>query len=168
MKKLFFVTFFLALVTTLSAQRTMVVNSEKIFNSLPEYTKGIAEIESASQTYRTKIEEMYKGVAQMHSLYQTTSSKMDESSRMEYEKQIQQKESLIQQYQESVFGKDGVIAVKRKELIEPIQKKVFSAISTLAKSQGYDIVLDCSSNPIVLYCKEECDKSDEIINILKK
>lgn len=168
MKKLILTLVFLALASTLSAQRVIVVDTEKIFNSIPEYTKGIAEIETASATYRTKIEEMYKGVSQMHSIYQTTSDRMDDSSRAEYEKQIQKKESLVQEYQETVFGKNGVIAAKRKELIEPIQKKVFGVIDDYAKQNGFDLVVDRSSNPIILYCGKDCDKTNDIIKLLQK
>ena len=37
---------------------------------------------------------------------------------------------------------DGTLMKKRLELIQPIQKKVFDAISAYAKSHGYDLVLD--------------------------
>ena len=40
---------------------------------------------------------------------------------------------------------------KRIEMIEPIQKQVFSAIEAYAKQVGADVVLDSANNPTLLY-----------------
>ena len=57
---------------------------------------------------------------------------------------------------------------KRKELIQPIQRKVFKAIQSLAKDNNYAYVLDKSKNSNILYADPKYDKSDAIIRKLKK
>ena len=65
------------------------------------------------------------------------------------------------------FGNDGVMMKKRIELIQPIQKRVFSAIDNYAKAGGYDMVLDKASNATMLYCSEAVDHTQKIIELLK-
>ena len=56
---------------------------------------------------------------------------------------------------------------RRMELIQPIQKRVFNAIESFSKQYGYDLVIDISANPTVLYYSEKVDFTQRIINALK-
>ena len=56
---------------------------------------------------------------------------------------------------------------KRIELIQPIQKRVFAAIESYAKSGGYDLVLDTAANATMLYHSESVDHTNKIIEQLK-
>ena len=71
------------------------------------------------------------------------------------------------EYQQSVFGNDGLIMKKRIELIQPIQNRVFAAIDSYAKAGGYDLVLDKASNATMLYCSDAVDHTTKIIELLK-
>ena len=56
---------------------------------------------------------------------------------------------------------------KRIELIQPIQKRVFSAIDSYAKAGGYDMVLDSAANAAMLYSSESVNHTQKIIELLK-
>ena len=56
---------------------------------------------------------------------------------------------------------------RRKELIEPVQKRVFAAIEKFAKQGGYDLVLDKASNTTMLYSSQAVDHTQQIIEMLK-
>ena len=53
------------------------------------------------------------------------------------------------------------------ELIQPIQKRVFSAIESYAREAGYDLVIDSASNPTLIYRSEQVDKTQAVIDRLK-
>ena len=57
---------------------------------------------------------------------------------------------------------------KRIEMIEPIQKQVFSAIEAYAKQVGADVVLDSANNPTLLYSNPSVDRTQQVIDVLKK
>ena len=57
---------------------------------------------------------------------------------------------------------------RRMELIQPIQQRVFEAIERFAKQQGYDLVIDISANPTVLYYSDKVNYTDRIIEALRK
>ena len=74
----------------------------------------------------------------------------------------------LRTYQSKKFGVGGDLFKKRKELIQPIQRKIFKAIESLAKDNNYSFVLDKSKNSNILYADPKYDKSDAIIRKLKK
>ena len=92
---------------------------------------------------------------------------LSEATRQQREQQILQKEQEATEYQESIFGTDGELMKKRMELIQPIQQKVFSTIERYASQYGYDLVIDISANPTVLYYSSKVDYTQQIINALR-
>ena len=74
----------------------------------------------------------------------------------------------LRKFQTKKFGVGGDLFRKRKELIQPIQRRVFKAIQSLAKDNNYAYVLDKSKNSNILYADPKYDKSDAIIRKLKK
>jgi Skp family chaperone for outer membrane proteins len=53
------------------------------------------------------------------------------------------------------------------ELIQPIQARVFEVIEIFSKQYGYDLVIDISANPTVLYYSEKVNFTDSIIQALR-
>ena len=53
------------------------------------------------------------------------------------------------------------------EKLEPYQKKVMETISKYASDHGYSLVLDISTNPLVVYYNPAVDKTQDIISLLK-
>ena len=92
---------------------------------------------------------------------------LSESARQQQEQLILQKEAEATEYQESLFGTEGELMKKRLELIQPIQQRVFSTIESFSKQYGYDLVIDISANPTILYYSTKVDFTDRIIEALK-
>jgi outer membrane protein len=92
---------------------------------------------------------------------------LSEATRQQREQQILHKEQEATEYQESIFGTDGELMKKRMELIQPIQQRVFSTIERYATQYGYDLVIDISANPTVLYYSLKVDYTQQIINALR-
>ena len=89
-------------------------------------------------------------------------------ARIEKELEITNLQDELRKFQTKKFGVGGDLFRKRKELIQPIQRKVFKAIQSLAKDNNYAYVLDKSKNSNILYADPKYDKSDAIIRKLKK
>ena len=68
----------------------------------------------------------------------------------------------MRELQRRKFGSEGELFLKRRELINPIQDKVFAAIETFALDRGYDLVLDKAGSAGVLFVGNEFDKTDLI------
>ena len=63
--------------------------------------------------------------------------------------------------QRSKFGPEGELFQKRKELVQPIQDKVYAAIEEYATSRDYDLVFDTSGS--IIYVNPTYDKTEDIL-----
>ena len=52
-------------------------------------------------------------------------------------------------------------------MIKPDQKKVFDAIARYASENGFDLVLDATNNPTLLYNAPALDRTEALIQYLK-
>ena len=156
-----------ALCTT-SAQNYMVVDSEKVFKSLSDYNKALEQIESLSESYQKQVDAKFAEVESLYNTYVSRKTSLSSGERQQWEQTILAKEAEATKYQESVFGAEGELMKRRMELIQPIQQRVFTTLESFAKQYGYDLVIDISTNPLVLYYSEKVDFTDKIIESLRR
>ena len=154
-------------VVGVSAQNYMVVDSEKVFKSLSTYNNALEQIEQLSAQYQAKVDAKFQEVERLYNSYMQQRAALNEATRQQREQQILQKEQEATEYQESIFGTDGELMKRRMELIQPIQQKVFQTIENFSKQYGYDLVIDISANPTVLYYSEKVNFTERIIETLK-
>ena len=150
-----------------SAQKYIVVDSEKIFRSIAQYNSAISTLDAMARDYQSKVDAAYAKVESMYNTYVSQKQSMTEAARVAQEQAILAEERKVAEYQESIFGNDGLMMKKRIELIQPVQQKVFKAIDDYAKSGGYDMVLDTTANAAMLYHSEAVDHTNKIIELLK-
>ena len=65
-----------------------------------------------------------------------------------------------------IFGFEGLIFLKKQELVKPVQDKVFEAIEKVAKSKQLQIIFDKSSDLVILYSDLKHDYSDYVLEEL--
>ena len=159
-----------ALLTTgvISAQNYIIVNSEKIFKSVDAYNEAIESLDTLAKQYQSQIDARFAEVETLYNTYQAQKASLSSTTRQARENEILGKEKAAQEYQESLFGKEGTLMKKRVELITPIQKEVFAAIEAYAKEVGADLVLDSSNNPTLLYNNPAVERTQQIIDRLKQ
>ena len=168
MKRLLFA--ILAVVMTVgvaTAQNYMVIDSEKVFKSLKEYNDALEQIEQLSQRYQQEVDKKFAEVERLYNNYMVQRAALSENARQSREREILALEAEATKFQESLFGTEGEIMKRRMELIQPIQKRVFSAIDSYAKAGGYDMVLDSAANAAMLYSSESVNHTQKIIELLK-
>ena len=150
-----------------SAQKYIVVDSEKIFRSLADYNTAMTTLDNLAKEYQTKVDNAYAEVESLYNTYMAQKANLSAAARNTREAEILAKEKAAAEFQQSVFGNDGVIMKRRIELIQPIQKRVFAAIENYAKSGGYDMVVDSAANAAMLYHSEAVNHTQNIIELLK-
>ena len=151
-----------------SAQNYMVIDSEKVFKSVAAYNEALEDIEKLATQYQDAVDKKFAEVENLYNSYMQQRSSLSMSAQQQYEQLILQKEAEATEYQESLFGTDGTLMNKRLELIQPIQERVFNIIESFSKQYGYDLVIDISANPTILYYSTKVDFTDRIIEALKK
>lgn len=167
MKRIFFIVAFAAAACTAAAQNYMVVNSEKVYKSIDAYNKAIAELDKLAETYQTQVDAKFTEVEALYNNYMNQRNSLSAVTREAREKAILEREQEANDYQQSIFGPEGTLMKKRVEMIQPIQKKVFDTIARYASENGFDLVLDATNNPTLLYNAPALDRTEALIQYLK-
>lgn len=168
MKRLILIAAFVLTAGTLSAQNYIIVDSEKVFKSLDTYNTALSTLDKLAEQYQTQVDAKFAEVETLYNNYMNQKASLTAATRQSREDAILAKEKEAQNYQESLFGNEGILIKKRVEMIEPIQKQVFAAIEAYAKQAGADMVLDSANNPTLLYTNPSVDRTQQVIDALKK
>jgi len=168
MKRLILIAVFVLTTGTLAAQNYIIVNSEKVFKSIDAYNTALSTLDKLAEQYQDMVDAKFAEVETLYNNYMNQKASLTAATRQTRENDILAKEKAAQEYQETLFGNDGTLMKKRIEMIEPIQKKVFAAIEAYAKQAGADVVLDSANNPTLLYTNPSVERTQQLIDILKK
>ena len=168
MKRLILIAVFVLTTGTLAAQNYIIVNSEKVFKSIDAYNTALSTLDKLAEQYQDMVDAKFAEVETLYNNYMNQKASLTAATRQTRENDILAKEKAAQEYQETLFGNDGTLMKKRIEMIEPIQKQVFAAIEAYAKQAGADVVLDSANNPTLLYTNPSVERTQQLIDILKK
>ena len=168
MKRLILIAAFVLSAGTLAAQNYIIVNSEKVFKSIDAYNTALSTLDKLAEQYQDLVDAKFAEVETLYNNYMNQKASLTAATRQARENDILAKEKAAQEYQETLFGNDGTLMKKRIKMSEPIQKQVFSAIEAYAKQVGADVVLDSANNPTLLYSNPSVDRTQQVIDVLKK
>ena len=153
---------------TLLAQKFVFVDSEYILDQMESYQKAQKQIDDLSEKWQKEIKAKNELLEQKKNDLKKNEILLPEETKREREQEIQDLSLEIRAFQSKKFGVGGDLFKKRKELIQPIQRKIYKAIESLAEDNNYSFVLDKSKHSNILFADPKYDKSDDIIRKLKK
>ena len=100
-----------------SAQKYIVVDSEQIFRSVSDYNVAMTTLDNLAKEYQGKVDAAYAEIESLYNSYMSQKQNLTTATRNAREQEILAKEKSVAEYQEAVFGNDGVMMKKRIELI---------------------------------------------------
>lgn len=157
----------LLFIPTLSeAQKFGYVNSEFILKNMKEYSEAINDIDLLSKAWEKEISDMYIEIEKKEISLKNEEILLTKDMYNERRGLLDKEWVSIREYQQKVFGFEGLYFLKKKELIEPIQDIIFESIEKIAKKNRLQIVFDKSSEPILLYTNPIHDYTDYVLEDL--
>lgn len=167
MKRLvFLVVLFLLIGSSAYSQKFGYVDTDFILSKMEEYQEAQAEIEKVSKQWQEEIHNMYQEINKMYSEYKAEEVLLTEEMKEERMAAIKKKENAVKEYQEKVFGYEGLFFLKKQELMKPVQDKVFEAVEKVAKDQRLQIVFDKSGDLVMIYTDPIHDYTDYVLEEL--
>jgi outer membrane protein len=168
-RKVLVAVFFLGLyMAPAQAQRTVVVDVQKVLDAMPEYKKAQEDLDKLAQKWRQEIAQEQDVIKGMYNKYQAEQVLLSEDLRKQREEEILNKEKGVRDMQRDKFGPEGALFKKRQELVRPIQERVYAAIEDYAAQKGFDLIFDKSGSAGLIFTNPEFDKTEDIIKLLKK
>jgi outer membrane protein len=137
------------------AQTAGVINSQEVLEAMPEYNKGMEDLQKYSLSLQKKLESLELDATKKY-MALDSAKKTGEVSNfdlqwMETEAQLAQQK--LQSFQQSA---QGDLQNAQAEMFAPIQVIIDSVVSIVCKDKGVDYVMDAQN---LIY------KSDKLTNI---
>jgi outer membrane protein len=154
--------------SVLSAQPKIgYVDSDAIMKQLSEYQDTQKKLDAQIKEWQEELSKMEKDWKAKYDDYDKRKLILTEQKRAEIEKDLVQTEDQISKYRQEKFGVKGELFQKQEELMKPIQNRIFTAISDVAKQNDYDFIFDRSGQILFLYAKDQYDVTNLVLEKLK-
>jgi len=157
---------FLLAGTYVQAQKFGYVDTDFILSKMPEYREAQAEINKLSMSWQDEIQGKYKEIEAMYSALKAEEVLLTQEMQDERLAEIETLEIEVKEYHKKVFGFEGLFFLKKKELIKPVQDKVFDAVAKVAKDKRLQIVFDKSGDLVMIYTDPIHDYTDYVLEEL--
>ena len=151
---------------TLSAQNYAVVNTSKIYQLLDDYNAAVQELDELATSYQKNIDDAFAKLEEMYQSYMVAKDGLTLADQQAREKTILDNEKKITEYQQKVFGTEGIIAKKQEELLKPFTDKVNKAITDYATTHQLGMVIDIAATSLPFYAPS-VDITEQIIKLVK-
>ncbi len=168
-KAIFFLVLFISITTTAQKpQRIGYIDMEYILENVPEYTEAQARLNAKIITWQQKLDGIKREVEILKTDLGNEKPLLTKELISEREEDILIKEEDLRKLQVAYFGSKGNLYLLRKQLVKPVQDQVYNAVQQIAVRKKYDIVLDKSSDLILLYANKKYDISEMVLNSIVK
>mgnify|MGYP001241969709 CR=1 FL=1 len=157
--------------TSASAQNLKIgfVDSQKIFEGLPEAKEAQKHIDAKQTVWRVSLETMSKNFQSEYEAFKAQEGMMADGVRQEKLQTLAKEEQAIRAYQEMKFGQSGEASRLRQSVLSPLQDKVLQAIQDVAKAEGLNFVFDkIEDATLLLYAEAKFDYTFKVLDMLKR
>lgn len=148
------------------AQKFGYVDSQYILEKMPEYQEAQKAIEILAKGWQDEILKKYTEARKLESKLKAEEVLLTKEMYDERKQEIADEWKAIEEYQQKIFGFKGLYFLKKKEMVKPVQDKVFEAIDKVAKRNRLQIVFDKSGELVMIYTDPVHDYTDFVLEEL--
>ena len=148
---------------TAHAQKYALVDMEYILSNIPAYQRANLQLNILSKTWQAEVEALNKEASQLYQDYQNEAPRLSQEAKKSKQDAIMQKEKEASELKLKYFGENGELAVKREEMLTPIQEKIYNAVKDVSEQRGYTMVVDRSSNSGIIFASPKIDISSDVL-----
>lgn len=148
------------------SQKYGYIDSQYILDKMPEYAEAKAKLDKFAERWQKEIEDRYKLINQKKEEFLRVEAILPEEERNKRKEEIELMEGETLELQQMRFGISGDLFAKRKELIEPIQDKVFEAMTEVASRGKYAFVFDKANQSNLIFADPKFDISNLVLREL--
>ena len=168
MKKALFFVLLSAIWVTIpaQAQKFGYVDTEFILSKMPEYQKALTEIDKFADKWSKDIQDKYVEIDKLQKAYQAEEILLTEDMKRDRQRTVSDKEREAREYNNKVFGYQGLLYEKKKELMKVPMDIVNRAVEKVALQKKLDFIFDKASDFVMIYTNPRHDYSDYVMEEL--
>ena len=166
MKKIFLLLLFVSFGQIVVAQKFGYIDTDYILAQMPEYKEAQAEHERLAKSWQSEIQQMYKVIDGMYGELQAEEVLLTPEMKEERLAEIKIKEEEVREYNNKVFGFEGLYFLKKEELMKPILESVFEATEKVSKAHRIQFMFDKAADMVMIYTDPIHDYTDYVLEEL--
>lgn len=139
---------------------------EFITSKMPEYQLAQTEMKKFSEKWAKEIQDKFAEIDRMQRAYMAEEILLTEDLKRTRQSEIKEKELEAGEYNSKIFGMEGLLFQKKKELMKPVLEKVQRAVTKVCSQRRLDFMFDKSSDIGMLYTNPKHDYSDYVMEEL--
>lgn len=132
----------------LSAQKVAYIVSQAIRERWQDMQQAQQRIQSLVDDWKREIAEMQKQADDLEAEIKKNRLIWSADERQEKEMQLQRKRQEREEFARKKFEPGGEYDAQATTILKPVEEKLYLAVQDVAASEGFDIVLDKSNQPI--------------------
>lgn len=144
-------------------QKLGFYDSEFILQQIPEYAGIQQQLDLVSSQWKERIAEMEEEIIALQEDYEAKEILYTEEIRNQKRQEIQQKKREKERFLAQKFGPEGEYFARQRELLEPIQRQIFTAVRAVAEQQNYDFIFDRDGDIYMVYGNNEYNINEDIL-----
>lgn len=161
--------FFLSASASAQTLKIGYVDSQKIFEGLPEAQAAQRQLDAKLQSWQDSLEMMSRNFQMEFETYQAQQGAMSEAAKETRQQELLRTQQEIQDYRARKFGQGGEAARMRSDILAPLQQKVLVAIEEVAKEEKLNFVFDkLEDAALLLYAEAKFDYTFKVLDKLKR
>ncbi len=123
------------------------IDTQAFIESMPSYQDAMKQLKQVEQTYQAEIDDLLKEAQKKNERYKAEApTKTDEENQARMQ-ELNEMQNSIMEYNQTATRD---VQKKRQELMTPVLEKAREIIQSVARSKGYDYVLDSTVGSGVL------------------
>lgn len=149
--------------STASAQKFGYIDTEFILSKTPEYQKSLNEIDKFADKWSKEILDKNAEIEKLQRAYQAEEILLTDDMKRERQRVISDKEREAREYNNKIFGYEGELFKKKKELIKIPMERVNRALEKVIAQKKLDFIFDKASDFVMLYTNPKHDYTDYVM-----
>lgn len=160
---IFFISVLCAEIGNAQNQRIGFIDSDIIMQNMPEYSGIEQRLALLSENWMQEIRESENEILDLERDFEAREILFTDEIREQRMAEINRKKTEVERYIEDKFGPRGEYFTRQKELLQPIQRLIFDALTRIASRDGFDFVFDRADGTRFLYARQEWNLTDEVM-----
>ena len=148
------------------AQKFGYIDTEYIMNKMPEYKKANDEMNQFAAKWTKDIQAKYVDIEKMKQKYQQEEILLTADMKKEKLFEIDKKEDELRTLNNSIFGLNGQLFQKKKEILKPILDEIYKTSEKIARKYKLSFIFDKASDMSMFYADPKHDYTDFMMDEL--
>lgn len=146
--------------------RIAILDTKALFDGYKGTKDAQESYDKQVAKWEQEVADRQKELAGMKEKFEKQSLMLSDERKKDLSAQFQQKQADLQKLVQSLYGKDGKVAKTNEEFTGPILQKIRLSAQQIAKSEGYDFVLDKAAGAVFYVGSPDADITQKILDRL--